>query len=483
MSPEESSVGLLIDGQERPAEDGSVVPAIDPSTGEQHGVVADGSPADVDAAVASARAAFNAWWNQPPVERGRILMRVAELIRARADELWRIDALDAGIPTRMARTDVENAARYFEYYSGAADKLHGDSIPLGPTAIDFTIREPYGVCAVIVPFNVPFQLTARSVAPALATGNTVVVKPAEQAPVPVLELGRLMIEAGVPPGVVNVVPGPGATVGSHLAGHPDVDHVTFTGSLVTGQRVMEAATTQLTPVTLELGGKSPQVIFADADIDDVIQAIRGSSLLTAGQVCSAGTRVLVEASAYDALVEPLVGVARTIQIGRATDGPDMGPLVSATQQQRVLEAIDRASAEGEILTGGRAPEDPSLASGFFVEPTLIGDLGSDPTVTKEEIFGPVLTIQPFETTDNAIEMANDTEFGLVAGIWTRDVGRAMEAARQIRAGQIFVNNYGVGGGTEMPFGGFKKSGIGREKGLPALLEYTQVKNVCVAVGE
>lgn len=477
------SADVLIGDDRSEAVAGERFETFDPALGEVIAHVAHGKEGDIDRAVAVAAETFEGvWFDSLPYDRARLLYCIAEVIRAHADELAEIDARNVGLPMRIARVDAEVAARYFEYYAGIADKIQGESIPLGPDFIDFTVLEPWGVCAVISPFNVPLQLTARSVAPALAAGNCVVVKPAEQAPLPSLKLGDLILEAGAPPGVVNVVPGFGSDAGQRLVTHPDVDHVSFTGSLATGRRILASAAEQLTPVTLELGGKSPQIVFKDADLDAATTAIVGSALLTAGQVCSAGTRVLVEGTVHDALVDKLVDAARGIHVGRPLEGADMGPLISAQQQTGVLDALDAARTDGAtVLTGGELPEDVELRGGFFVAPTVLDGVTQDMGVAREEVFGPVLAVLEVDDEDHAIATANATDFGLVAGVWTSDLARGHRLARRIRAGQIFVNNYGVGGGVELPFGGYKKSGIGREKGLAALREYTQLKNVCVRI--
>lgn len=473
---------MVIGGEIVAAVSGERFETVDPSTGAVVSEVPAGAAADIDLAVRAARTAFEqSHAHTTPSDRTRLLHAIAAKIRDHHEELEYLDALTAGLPHRMARADVETAARYFEYYAGVADKLHGESIPLGPDFVDYTDLEPYGVCGVIPPFNVPLQLTARSVAPALATGNSVVVKPAEQAPLMALRLGQLALEAGAPAGLLNVVSGVGPIAGSALVAHPEVDHLTFTGSVEIGTIVMRDAAARMTPVTLELGGKSPQIVFADADLDAAAAAICGSALSTAGQVCSAGTRVLVDASVRGALTDRLQAIADGIRVGPALDGFDMGPLISRVQQERVVGAIERALAEGaRVVTARRAA---AAGGGYFVPPTVLADVDREMWVAQEEIFGPVLAIISVDGEQEAIDVANASEFGLVAGIWTRDIGRAHRVARAVRAGQVFVNNYGVAGGVELPFGGYRRSGIGREKGLAALAEYTQVKNVCLRISD
>ncbi|HEY8368485.1 MAG TPA: aldehyde dehydrogenase family protein [Thermodesulfobacteriota bacterium] len=473
---------MLIGGEWVEAESRETFESRDPATGEVVAVVPRGRAADVERAVAAARRAFEgrAWRETTPAERGRILSRIAAGIRSRADELARLETLDTGKPLRQARTDVEVAARYFEFYAGAADKILGQVIPLGEGFLDYTLREPWGVCAQIIPWNYPIQIGARGIAPALAAGNTVVTKPAEETPLTALRLGAIALEAGLPPGVLNVVTGFGEEAGAPLASHPDVDHVAFTGSVEVGSLVMQAAARNIKPVTLELGGKSPNIVFADADPQAAVPVIVNSIIQNAGQTCSAGSRLLVERAIRDEWVERVAARMRDVRIGPGLEDPDLGPVISEGQLGRVMGYLDVARKEGaEIVTGGGRPSDPRLATGHFVQPTLVDRVKPDMRIAREEVFGPVLAVLPFDDVEEAAAVANSTEYGLVAAIWTRDVSKAHRLAHRLKVGQVYVNTYGAGGGVELPFGGYKKSGFGREKGLEALLTFTQVKNVCV----
>jgi aldehyde dehydrogenase (NAD+) len=460
---------------------GERIDVFDPSTGELLTSVEAGSAEDVDRAAQAAAGAAETWAAVPPVERGRVLARCSAAILASADELVELDVHDAGLPRSLARRDVEAAARYFEYYAGLADKLHGETIPLGANALDYTIREPWGVCGIVLPFNFPLQVTARDVAPALSVGNTVVLKTAEQAPLSVLAVVEKLWEAGLPPGVLGVVVGGGA-VGEALVRHPLVEHVTFTGSQATGRRVMAACADTLKASTIELGGKSPHIVFEDGSIDAAVAAILGTTFRTTGQACSAGTRLLVHESAHDEAVAALARAVGELTVGIADDDPDVGPLVSAKQRDTVVAGIRGSLDEGATAAaGGGPPAAPELQGGYFVEPTVLHGVARDALAAREEFFGPVLTVLTFANDDDAIELANATDYGLVAGVWTHDVSRAHKVARALKAGQVFVNNYGVGGGVELPFGGYKRSGVGRVKGIAGALEYTQIKNICVAL--
>jgi aldehyde dehydrogenase (NAD+) len=439
--------------------------------------------ADVDHAVAAARAAFTApeWARMRAADRGRLLNRIAQAIRAEAGQLADLESRDVGKPLGQAKADVEAAARYFEFYAGVADKLGGSTIPLGPGLLDYTVREPIGVSGQIIPFNYPLQNTARGSAPALAAGCTVVLKPSPEAPLTPLEIGRIALECGLPPGVLNVLPGDGET-GAALAGHPDIDQVTFTGSVPTGIKVAQAAAANVVPSVVELGGKSPVIVFADADFDLALGAVAGSAFGNAGQTCSAGTRILLQRGAEEFL-DKLVAHAASLKLGPGLTDPDIGPLVAARQRDRVQGYLDLARQEGAgVRTGGGAPTDPALAGGYYIEPTVLTGLTNQSRCAREEIFGPVVTVIDFDDPEEALAIANDTPYGLASYVWTRDLDKALRMAEGIRAGQVYVNATGVGTGIELPFGGYKHSGWGREKGLEALASYTQTKNVCIGFG-
>jgi len=475
-------LGLIVAGEERNSRTGATFESIDPSSGEAIAIVSRAEAEDIDAAVEAARDAFDRgpWTRIKPAERARVLWRLAELIRRDADGLALTESRDNGKPLRQARTDVEVGARYFEFYAGVADKLMGQTIPVSQGLLDYTVREPMGVSAQIVPWNYPIQIGCRGAAPALAAGCCVVTKPSIEAPLTALRLGRLAIEAGFPPGVFNVVAGSGATAGERLASHPHVNQLTFTGSVETGIRVMKLAAEHVCPVVLELGGKSPNVVFADANMDIAIPGVTNAIFQNAGQTCSAGSRLLVEQSAHDRVLELLRQKIKTMRLGPGVDDPDMGPVISQSQFEKIMEYIAVGKGEGAtVAVGGARPLDPRLQRGFFIEPTVLTGVTAEMRVHREEIFGPVLTVTPFTDIEEAARLANQTDYGLLAGVWTSDINKALFLADRIKSGQVYINTYGAGGGVELPFGGFKKSGFGREKGLEALTSYLQTKNVCI----
>ena len=475
----DSPYDLYVDGEWSPAADGGRLKTENPATEETIAAVASATTDDVNRAVAAARDAFPAWRDTTPSERGRIVYRIGQLVREHSEELATIESLDQGKPLSQARSDVEGAARYFEYYAGAADKLEGTSVPVGPDQIDFTLREPYGVSVQITPWNFPGNLFARGVAPALVAGNAVVVKPAEQTPLSSLRLAELCAAAGVPDGVVNVVTGYGEPAGAALAAHPGVDTITFTGSVSTGREIMRRAADNVTPVTLELGGKNPAVVFPDADLDVAADWIARGIFTNAGQVCSAADRVLVHESVHDDLVDRLVDRAENYELGPGREDHDMGPLVSEAQFETVTDYVDVGREEGAtVAAGGDAPD----REGYFVEPTVFTDVDDDARIAREEIFGPVLSVLQFADEAEALDVANDVEYGLVAGVFTSDVTRAHRFAQRLAAGNVYINKW-FGDTNQTPFGGYKQSGIGREKGLAALDSYLQTKNVAVALDD
>lgn len=472
----------FIDGRWMPASSGERIDVLDPSDRSVIGRIARGVEEDIDRAVQTAHRARKGWATCPPVQRSRILQAISQRILSEKDRLARLESLDTGKPLRQAMADAVAAARFFEYYAGVADKVLGSSIPMGSEFVDLTVREPLGVTGQVVPWNYPLQISCRGLAPALATGNTVVLKPAELACLSVLEIARICHESGLPPGVLNVVTGYGHEAGAALAGHPGINLMVFTGSVATGTSVMKAAAENIVPVLLELGGKSPNIVLPDARLDDAVPAILRAAFPNSGQTCSAGSRVLVHRKVQDEFLSRISRLLSTLTVGRGLDDSDIGPLVSAAQQRKVANYIEIGKQEGaEFVVGGNTIGGIEIERGNFVMPTILHNATPAMRVHREEIFGPVLTVVPFDTIEEAAEIANATDYGLVAGIWGENVSHTHWLAQNVEAGQIFVNCYGAGGGVELPFGGYKKSGFGREKGLDALLSYTQVKNVCIRV--
>jgi aldehyde dehydrogenase (NAD+) len=479
VDPEIDSYSLLIDGESKPARSGNRFTIIDPATEEPVAEVASAHQADIDDAVAAARTALEGWRATPPVERGRILEDIATTLRDNVDALATLVTKEAGKPLSQSVGEIEGCARYFEYYAGMADKIQGESIPITDEYVDYTVHEPMGVTAQIIPWNYPASMLGRSVAPALVSGNVSVLKPAEQTPITDIVIGELALKSGLPPGVLNVVPGFGETAGGPLAGHGDVDAVSFTGSVETGTTVAATAAENVVPVHLELGGKSPCAVFPDADLDDAVADIANGIFKHAGQICSASSRALVHRDVMDEFLTKLAATVEEIRIGPGEDDADLGPLVSETQFERVCEYIDIGRSEvGEPEIGGGIPD----RTGFFVEPTVFAGIDNAARIAQEEIFGPVLCVIPFDDEREAIEIANDSEYGLVAGIFTSDLGRAHRYARDVEAGQVYINEW-FAGSVQSPFGGYKKSGHGRQKGFEAIESYTQIKNVCANISK
>ncbi|MEZ5822247.1 MAG: aldehyde dehydrogenase family protein [Xanthobacteraceae bacterium] len=461
----------------------ATLPVINPSDGAKTAEIARGGAGEIDAAVAAGQAAMaGAWGKTDAASRGRLLAKLAELIRRDSEKLARMESEDVGKPMTQARNDVAVCARYFEYYGGAADKVHGDTIPFQSGFSVMTFYEPHGVTGHIVPWNYPLQMTGRSVAPSLAMGNAIVLKPAEDTSLTALAMAKLAEEAGFPPGAFNVVTGLGEEAGAALAAHPGIGHISFTGSREVGVLVQAAAAKNTIPVTLELGGKSPQVVFSDADLDDASATIVRGISQNAGQTCSAGSRVLIEDSVYDRFTGALAERFRALRVGSASQDLDLGPVVNPTQQTRIESYLDIARKDGLPILAEGSFGTNLPAGGFYVKPTLIGDVPPDHRLAQEEIFGPVLVAIRFRDEADAIRIANNTSYGLAAGIWSSDLGRSMRLAHKIQSGQVFVNNYGAGGGVELPFGGVKGSGHGREKGFEALYGFGSLKTVVLKHG-
>ncbi len=471
----------LIGGTWRPCTGGETLPLVNPSDGTDICRIARGTAADIDAAIAAAQAAQEGdWGRMSATERGRLLTRLGQVIADNVATLAALEVMDVGKPLTQARADAVALARYCEFYGGAADKVMGETIPYMNGYTVYTLREPLGVTGHIVPWNYPMQIIGRSVGAALAMGNACVLKPAEEACLTALAFAHLAEEAGLPAGALNVVPGLGAEAGAALAGHAGVQHLSFTGSVATGALVQAAAARNVVPVTLELGGKSPQIVFADADLDSALPFLVNAGIQNGGQTCSAASRILVERPVYEEVKARMADAYAELTVGPAAEDLRLGPLISARQKE-IVEGFLAKGADLTLAAQGRiVPHAPE--AGAYVRPTLFADVPADHPLAQEEIFGPVQVLIPFETEEEAVKIANGTDYGLVAALWTRDGARQLRLARRLKAGQVFLNTYGAGGGVELPFGGVGKSGHGREKGFEALYGFSQLKTVAAHHG-
>jgi betaine-aldehyde dehydrogenase len=481
--PSPTAARMVIGGDTVDAAEGRTFDIVNPADGRVMATAPQGGAEDVERAVVAARAAFEdrkGWATWAAGKRGRSLAKLAQLIKDHSEELARLESRNVGKPITGARGEVIGASLVFDYYAGAANKIFGQTIPVSKPGLDLTLREPIGVCGLIVPWNFPLLMASWKVAPALAAGNTAILKPASYSPLTALRLGELALEAGIPPGVLNVLTGPGGSAGAALAAHPGVGKIAFTGETTTGQEIMRLASNNVKKVSLELGGKSPNIVFADADLEKFARESPSSVFDNTGQDCCARSRILVERSVHERVVELFAEATRAIKVGDpADDATEVGTLVSQKQKDRVKEYLEIGLGEGAtIVVGGTEPDDPALADGAYLMPTIFDGVDNDMRIAREEIFGPVVSVIPFDSEEEALRLANATPYGLSGSIWSRDIGKALRAAKALQSGVISVNsNSSVH--TEAPFGGYKMSGIGRELGMSALDLYTETKNVFI----
>jgi aldehyde dehydrogenase (NAD+) len=472
---------LFINNEWRPASSGKTMDVINPATEEVCATVASAGADDLNAAVAAARAALNGPWGQMSArERGRLVRKLGERLMERADEIARLETLHNGKPIMESRQiEIPAAAECFEYYGGWSDKVMGETVPVKGNYLNYTLREPLGVCAAIVPWNFPLLIAVWKIAPALATGNTIIVKPASQTPLTALALGEIAIEVGLPPGVLNVLTGPGAKLGQAIVEHPGIDKIAFTGDTSTGKNIMKGAADTLKKITLELGGKSPNIVLPDADIEAAIRGATIGIFYGKGEVCAAGSRLLVDRSIKDEFIDKLAARTKKMVAGDPMDPKTrFGALSSKKQMETVMRYVESAKKEGATLVAGGERADIGTGKGYFYKPTIFADVKPEMTISREEIFGPVLAAIEFADLDEAIARANDSPYGLAAGVWTKDVKKAHYVARRLQAGTVWINTYNIYD-TATPFGGYKQSGFGREMSVHALEHYTQVKSVWV----